>query len=99
VCFVLSHQTFPLHEEPWDFFRFSDSGWRALFNRASGFEVVDVAMGELAAVAALAATPITWGMDGGTAFLGSSVMARKVGEATVDWPVPLDEIARSAYPG
>jgi len=99
VCFVLSHQTFPLHETPWDFFRFSDSGWRAIFNRASGFEVLEVAMGDAAAVVGLALTPITWNMDRAVACLGSAVACRKVGEATVDWPVPLHEIASTAYPG
>jgi hypothetical protein len=99
VCFVLSHQTFPLHETPWDFFRFSDSAWRALFNEATGFEVLDVAMGEAAAVASLALGPVSWDMDRAPAYLGSSVTCRKIGEATVDWAVPLDVIARTPYPG
>ena len=55
-------------------------------------------MGEAAAVAGLAITPITWGMDSAAAYLGSSVLARKVGEPQVDWPVPLEEIERSVYP-
>jgi hypothetical protein len=98
VCFVLSHQTFPLHETPWDFFRFSDNAWHALFNQATGFEILDIAMGEAAAVTGLAMTPITLDMDRASAFLGSSVTCRKVCDATVDWPVPLDRIARSVYP-
>ncbi len=99
LCFVLSHQTFPLHETPWDFFRFSDSAWRAIFNEATGFEILDVAMGEPAAVAGLAVTPITWNMDRASAYLGSSVLCRKIGEATVDWAVPMHAIERSVYPG
>ncbi len=35
-----------LHEHPVDFWRFSDQAWRALFNKATGFEIVEVAMGE-----------------------------------------------------
>ncbi len=50
VVFIGSHQTFPLHEEPWDFWRFSDAGWRALFNKFTGFEIIDTSMGERAYV-------------------------------------------------
>jgi SAM-dependent methyltransferase len=34
---AVTHQTFPLHEEPWDYFRFSAHSWRALFNQHTGF--------------------------------------------------------------
>ena len=43
-------------------------------------------MGEPAAVAGVAATPITWNMDRAAAYLGSSVLCRKVGEATSTGP-------------
>lgn len=42
--FVESHFAFSTHERPWDFFRFTDNGLKALFNPAIGFECVEVAM-------------------------------------------------------
>ena len=46
LIFVQSHQTWPLHDEPWVFFRFSREAWGALFNQASGFEIVYSGYGE-----------------------------------------------------
>ena len=39
IAYVSSVQTCGLHDIPWDFFRFSSSAYRSLFNRATGFEV------------------------------------------------------------
>src|SRR5262249_45169757 len=88
LCFVVSHQTLPLHDQPWDFFRFSSDAWHSIFNPYTGFEVLEVAMGEAATVAGLAATPITWDMDRATAYLASSVVCRKTCETKLQWDVP-----------
>ncbi len=42
--FVETHFSFSSHERPWNFFQFSDSGLRALFNNALGFELIDIGM-------------------------------------------------------
>jgi SAM-dependent methyltransferase len=98
LCYIASHQSFPLHEEPWDFWRFSDSAWQALFNEATGFEILDVAMGESAAITGRALTGITWQMDEARAYLGTSVVARKISEASVDWPVNPSIVVKGRYP-
>ena len=38
---IISHPSWPLHEEPWDFFRFSKESWHGIFNVHTGFRVVD----------------------------------------------------------
>lgn len=45
VIFMASHQTWPVHDAPWDFWRFSSSAWQALFNSATGFRVIEAVMG------------------------------------------------------
>lgn len=42
--FIETHFSYETHERPWNFFQFSDMGLQALFNRALGFEVLDVGM-------------------------------------------------------
>jgi hypothetical protein len=100
LVYVGTHQTFPVHEAPWDFWRFSDAAWRSLFNAATGFEILDVAMGEPASIVPLAAKASVWGTETQPAFLTSSVLARKIGEPRVDWDVSLAELGTEvAYPG
>ena len=40
ICFVQTHQTFPLHAFPYDFFRFSREALACLFGTKMGFEVI-----------------------------------------------------------
>lgn len=98
LMFVGTHQTWPVHDAPWDFWRFSSYTWRTLFNEATGFEIVDVAMGERASVVADFLTPATAGLDLQPAFLGSSVIARKVGSTDLDWDVDPSMTTDSDYP-
>jgi hypothetical protein len=44
LTFHLTHQSWPLHEEPNDFWRFSDSAMRVLFGPETGFETVCAGM-------------------------------------------------------
>jgi hypothetical protein len=98
LLFIGSHQAFPLHEEPWDFWRYSDQAWRGLFNAATGFEILAVAMGEPVALVARALNGATYGMDQSRAFLGSAVLCRKTSATGLDWPVELGQVVPSSYP-
>lgn len=98
LVFISSHQSFPVHEAPWDFWRYSDRAWRCIFNEPSGFEVVDAAMGEPAELVARASRPSVWRIEEQPAFFTSSVVVRKIGESTVEWPVALDELRLGDYP-
>ena len=52
LVYVQSHQTWPVHDAPWDFWRFSKYGWDTLFHTYSGFEVIAAEMGEPASIRA-----------------------------------------------
>ena len=92
LVFVGTHQTFPVHEAPWDFWRFSDRAWHSLFNRATGFEVIATALGQPAEIVPRATLPSVSGIDAQPAFLTSSVLARKVGRPRVAWDVSLADL-------
>ena len=86
MIYMQSHPTWPLHEEPWDFFRFSKDAWSGLFNRLTGFEIVEAGYGiEAAIVPRVAAGGALGGIDGCRTYLLSACVARKVGEPLVDW--------------
>lgn len=98
LVFVNSPQTWPLHEEPWDFWRFSAHSWPCLFNAMTGFEIVEVAQGEPARVHALWDSPVVRDMSDSPAFLSSNVIARKIGETSLDWSVPIAVTSEHSYP-
>jgi hypothetical protein len=98
LVFTSTHQTWPLHEEPWDFWRFSRYSWQPLFNPATGFEVLEAVQGEPARVHALRAHAATRKLAETPAFLGSAAIARKTGETELAWPVSLETAAHGRYP-
>jgi hypothetical protein len=98
LVFSMSHQSWPVHEEPWDFWRFSRHTWQTLFNPATGFEILEAVQGEPARIHACRTTTVTKGLPDSPAYLGSACIARKVAETTLSWPVPTSLAAASMYP-
>jgi len=97
LVFVGTHQTFPVHEAPWDFWRYSDRAWYSLFNAATGFEIVGTAMGQPADIVPHATLASVSGIDDQPAFLASSVLARKIGTPSVRWDVALADLDDSGF--
>lgn len=92
-----THQAWPVHDAPWDFWRFSRESWPALFNDATGFEIVRAEVGEPAFVVAQRCHAVTnFGQQ--PVYLSSVVMFRKTRDTTLRWDVSLSEIIRSDYP-
>ena len=95
----ITHQTWPVHETPNDFFRMSDQALRSLFGPSTGFEVLDCGM----------AYPVTitpppglrhsaWlYVPQGRGYGQSYIRARKVAEATGWNEQEMAEVSR-AYP-
>jgi len=98
LVMLTTHQTWPVHEAPWDFWRYSDSAWHALFNRFTGFEVVETALGSPACVVAQTLLPSTLNLDRQPAYLGSAVLTRKVSACPLSWDVDLGSVIQTSYP-
>ncbi|MER9458979.1 MULTISPECIES: class I SAM-dependent methyltransferase [unclassified Mesorhizobium] len=86
LAFIQSHPAWPLHEVPWDFFRFSKESWSSIFNKFTGFEVLDAGYALEAAIvpANMESGPLQT-FDEHPTFLLSACLARKVGPPTADW--------------
>lgn len=86
LAYIQSHPTWPLHEEPWDFFRFSKDAWTGLFNKLTGFEIVEAGYGiEAAIVPKMSATGALQNLDLQRTYLLSACVVRKIGAPLVDW--------------
>jgi SAM-dependent methyltransferase len=93
LAYIHSHPAWPLHELPWDFWRFSDNAWRGLFNRHTGFEVVETEMGLEGLIAANFSGPgPVHGLDRQRTFLASGCLVRKVAAPAVDWAADVAEV-------
>lgn len=98
LVWLATHQTWPIHDAPCDFFRFSDSSWRALFNGSTGFEILETALGEPASVVAHWLQPDTRDLDRQPAYLSSAVLCRKIGACQLSWDVEPSSLAWTSYP-
>lgn len=98
IGFFKTHQCWPIHDQPWDYWRFSSDAWKALFNQHTGFEIIDAQMGEPAFVVARNCHPATnFGyVPGG--YLSSAVLFRKTGETNLRWDVDIDDVVDAPYP-
>jgi len=92
-----THQCWPLHDQPWDFWRFSDRAWDGPLNKETGFEIIGASMGEPAYVVAQRCHPVTnFGQQ--ISFLASNVLFRKIGPTRLKWPVSVSDTIATCYP-
>jgi hypothetical protein len=83
LTYHASHFAWPLHEVPWDFWRFSDEGMKVLFSPALGFEVVQAGLFSPMRLHLDQMVPEQEMMPFHPAFGSVAILARKVAE--LDW--------------
>lgn len=98
LVFIQTHQTWPVHEEPWDFWRFSKHSWKCMFNARTGFEVIEAVMGLPAVIVPKHLGASTDGLWLQPAYMGTAMLARKIGESSLSWDVSVSEIGAGEYP-
>ena len=95
---IISHATWPLHEEPWDFFRFSKDSWRGIFNRHTGFEVIEAQYQYPASIVPdYINDPNFQQMSLGPTYLLSGCLVRRTGDALVEWSAEVGEVYDLSY--
>lgn len=98
LAFIQSHPTWPLHEEPWDFWRFSENAWEGLFNAHTGFRVLDRGYGLSAQIVPqFAASGALRGHESAQTFMLSACLVEKVGEPRVAWEAEVGDVYDLAY--
>jgi hypothetical protein len=99
VGYIRTHQTLGMHDVPWDYWRYSDAAWAALFNRHTGFEIMATYLGDPLFVVPHLMGPEWYGHETSAGFSVSSVTFRKVAETTLTWDVPVEGLVGTQYPG
>ena len=95
---IMAPQTWPLHEEPCDYFRFSKHAWKSLFNRGTGFEIIDTAQSQRTYIVAQHLTAAANFGEMHTGALMSAVLFRKIADTTIDWRVEMADVSEDIYP-
>lgn len=101
LVFTTTHPAWPEHEMPWDFWRFPKTGFNALFNKYTGFELIEVAEGIPSRCYTLSPDAPTKNMYKYTLNMGVSCLARKIGPYRDDllkWDLDAADVMDSMYP-
>jgi hypothetical protein len=98
LAMIFSHQTLGVHDAPWDFWRFSDNAWDALFNRFTGFEILERAVDREQFILPFIYSPIKAHAERAAGHEGSVVLARKIGPCQLSWNVKPADLTSTMYP-
>ncbi len=86
LLFVQTHQTFPLHAYPYDYFRFSREAMAGLFEARMGFQVLENDYEYRSRIH----SPHAEGVDHGMAFLNVCLFGEKTGPTPDDYIYAFD---------
>jgi SAM-dependent methyltransferase len=98
LVLVSTHQTLGMHDLPWDFWRFSDTAWDALFNEYTGFEIIERHLDGEQYIIPFMITPNKEFAERAAGFEGSMVLARKIGPCRMSWPLTPAQLTTTIYP-
>lgn len=98
VAFIHTHQTIGMHDMPWDFWRFSSDSWKALFNKKTGFEIIETAMDGEQFIVPFHISLAKNFAEKAAGYEESSVLARKTHNTDLQWHVATEEITKTLYP-
>jgi SAM-dependent methyltransferase len=99
IGLISTHQTLGLHDLPWDFWRYSDHCWPALFNERTGFEIVETITESLQYVIPFLFTPDKQEAERSAGHEGTAVVFRKIGPAQEVWGAGTKDLISTMYPG
>ena len=98
IAFIATHQTIGMHDAPWDFWRFSDTAWDGIFNKFTGFEIVERILDCEQFVIPFVWSPGKQDAERAAGFEVSAVWVKKTHEPTVSWDVIVSDVAATSYP-
>lgn len=101
ITFHQTHFAFPLHEQPADYWRFTDQGLRSLFSPAVGFDHAECEFSDPASLHPEHRTPEVLHLPSQPAYIQVAVLATKTSEIDDEktrWTCELSKAADSPYP-
>lgn len=99
LAYIQSHACFPLHDQPWDFWRFSKEAWSGLFNAHTGFEMVEQGNTMRCRIAPdwFSMQHLEQGFDNSGSYILTACLVRKIGAPKVSWDAEAADVYNLAY--
>jgi len=98
IVMIFTHHAYPLHDLPWDYYRFSDNAWYSMFNKATGFEIIKTELIDPVSIVPKCIYEGSVGVKDGDAYIHSAVIAKKISDTKLEWPVDSRNIIETEYP-
>jgi len=98
LVYISTHQSVGIHDQPWDYFRFSEYSWKSLFNESTGFKILDVSMTYPNYIISHLFRAELLSAEKSAGFELSQVFASKVGDSNLSWEVETNDIINDEYP-
>ena len=98
VGLVHTHQTIGMHDLPWDFYRFSDTAWKGIFNKHSGFEILQAELRDLQYIIPFYWRDKYYEAEKSAGYEGSTVLVKKIGDTKLEWPLGAADVTMDIYP-
>ena len=98
IALIATHQTLGMHDMPWDFWRFSDTAWDALFNHHTGFEIIERALDGEQFIVPFLLRPAMMDAEKAAGYESSVVLVRKIGPCAMQWKLTPGDINATMYP-
>jgi SAM-dependent methyltransferase len=100
LLFIATHHSWPPHELPWDFWRYSPAAFEALLNTQTGFEIIRAECGLPALIVPMVRGEGLDDVHRNPSALGVSVLARKISAPRSDlrWDLTARDVIESDYP-
>ena len=98
IAYVITHQALGMHDIPWDFWRFSDTAWDALFNEFTGFQKQATFLGSPMTLVPYVYYDHWKGYEGALGFSISAVLIEKTGPCSLKWDLDVMRAIRGIYP-
>ena len=96
--FSHSHQAWPLHDTPFDYFRFSEEAWHGLFNEHTGFRVLETRSGHMISMSAIYNSGGPFDTLEHSLAPGMTVcLAEKISDPLVCWDAPMSAVRDIEY--
>ena len=99
IALINTHQTLGMHDMPWDYWRFSDMAWDALFNRRTGFEILERQLDIEQFIVPAVYRDDKADAEKACGYEVSAVLVRKVGPCELSWSVKPADLVSTGYPG